>query len=69
MLESYAVGLVVLVAVALGWAAVQSAWSRAFPDPGADPDVLARRSDCHGCGCGLVCRRRLSGKVREETEP
>ena len=59
MLESYAIGLLVPVAVAFGWFAVQTAWGRAFPDPGADPDVLARRMDCQGCGCAAVCSRKL----------
>ena len=66
MLESYAIGLLVPVALALGWFAVQTACGRAFPENGADPDVLARRMDCHGCGCGLICQRRLTAEVEKE---
>lgn len=46
--------------LAAGWLAVQFAWRRAFPqafgDPGADPDPLAGRLGCHGCGeCKNQC--------------
>lgn len=68
MLENYAIGLLVPVALALAWVGVQTAWTRAFPEPGADPDALARRMDCNGCGCSTICQRRLSGPVSEETE-
>jgi len=57
MSEDHIIGLLAPAAVALGWVAIQAAWARAFPEPGADPDVLARRSDCNGCGCLTRCRR------------
>jgi len=57
--------------LAAGWLAVQSAWRRAFPAPGADPDPLAGRLGCHGCGeCKETCgRERPAGasEAREET--
>jgi len=49
MLETYATGMVAVVALAVGWVAVQGAWRRAFPERIADPDVLVGRTDCHGC--------------------
>ena len=62
MISSYAVGLLAVVALAVGWVAVQRAWARAFPDAFDDPDVLAERAGCHGCGCTTDCRKK-----REET--
>ena len=64
MLASYAVGLVGIVALAVGWVAVQRAWARAFPDAFDDPDVLAERAGCHGCGCTTVCQRRIQEDTR-----
>jgi hypothetical protein len=58
MWTSYAVGLSVLVALLAGWVAVQSAWRRVFPDALADPDVLAGRGGCGGCGHVETCERR-----------
>jgi len=63
VLGSYAVGLLGIVALAVGWVAVQRAWARAFPDAFDDPDVLAGRGGCDGCGCVTVCQRR---RTREE---
>ena len=57
MLETYATGIIAVVALALGWVAVQGAWRKAFPGATADPDVLAGRTDCHGCGCTESCDR------------
>ena len=48
LMQAAAVGAV--AALAAGWLAVQNAWRRAFPDAGADPDPLAGRLGCHGCG-------------------
>jgi hypothetical protein len=64
VLSSYAVGLVGVVALAVSWVAVQRAWARAFPDAFDDPDVLAERAGCQGCGCTTICQRRRN---REET--
>jgi len=65
MLETYATGIVAVVALAVGWVAVQSAWRKAFPGMIADPDVLAGRTDCHGCERSKTCDR--AGPVEEET--
>ena len=65
MLETYATGMVAVVALALGWVAVQSAWRKAFPGTTADPDVLAGRTDCHGCERSMTCDG--AGRVEEET--
>ena len=58
MLWSYCVGLATIAALAAAWVAVQRAWARAFPDAFDDPDVLAGRAGCHGCGCTAPCQRR-----------
>jgi hypothetical protein len=58
MWETYATGVGTLVAVLLVWVGVQGAWRRTFPEFGGDPDVLAARGACNGCGCAEVCARR-----------
>jgi hypothetical protein len=55
LLASYALGIAAVVAMALAWVGVQLAWRRVFPDACADPDVLAGRMGCHGCGRTEVC--------------
>jgi hypothetical protein len=57
-LVSYAIGIVGVVGLALAWVGVQRAWARQFPDDSGDPDVLARRRGCDGCGCATPCRPR-----------
>jgi hypothetical protein len=57
MLETYATGVLAIVAMAVIWTGVQAAWRRAFPD-GDEPDALAGRSSCHGCTCTGGCERR-----------
>lgn len=55
--------------LAAGWLAVQSAWRRAFPDAGADPDPLAGRLGCHGCGdCNDKCGRQRPDGARAAGE-
>jgi hypothetical protein len=66
MLESYLLGIGAVIGLTLGWIAVQTAWSRAFPDATADADVLARRTGCHGCGCSTVCERKVGGVSTQE---
>jgi hypothetical protein len=65
MLEAYATGVAAIVALAVGWVAVQGAWRRAFPGRVADPDVLAGRTDCHGCERSRTCDG--AGRVEEES--
>ncbi len=67
MIESYLTGLASIVALALGWVAVQSAWARVFAAEAVDPDALARPG-CQGCGCGVVCQRR-AGAARTQENP
>jgi hypothetical protein len=61
MLESYAIGVGVVVGVCVAWVGVKIAWRRVFADVVADPDALAGRSSCHGCGCTSTCERRDPG--------
>jgi len=57
-LWSQAAGVVGVAALAALWFAVQGAWRRAFPEAGGDPDPLAGRLGCHGCGeCDTSCGR------------
>ena len=60
MLTSYAIGLTGIVMLCVAWLAVQLAWRRVFPDASGDPDALAGRLGCHGCGCTNVCEKRAS---------
>jgi hypothetical protein len=60
LLTSYVTGIAVIVAVSLGWVAVQLAWRKAFPEFSGDPDALAGRMGCHGCSCTDVCEKRPS---------
>ena len=55
MLVSYATGLVAIVVVAVVWVGIQIAWRKVFPGVSSDPDVLAGRMGCHGCGRAEVC--------------
>lgn len=48
-LATYAGGAAAVVALVLGWAAVQHAWRRTFPERLRDGDALAGRMGCHGC--------------------
>lgn len=57
MWTSYAVGLIGIAVVMAAWLAVQLAWGRTFPDASADPDVLAGRPGCNGCGSLDRCER------------
>jgi hypothetical protein len=71
MLESYLLGAGAVVALMLGWLAVQSAWSRAFPEAAADPDVLARRGGCGacgGCGCAGPCKLSHGDSTNERMQ-
>ena len=63
---SYLIGIVGVVTLALGWVAVQRAWARQFPDAFADPDVLAERRGCDGCGCAVPCAGALSRRKSDE---
>ena len=69
MLTSYGIGLAAIVMLCVGWVGVQLAWRRVFPDASGDPDALAGRMGCHGCGCTNVCEGRASetaGATEEE---
>lgn len=58
MLASYLVGIGLFVAVGVGWALVQAAWRRSFPEAAPGGDALAGRLGCRGCGeCTSSCER------------
>jgi hypothetical protein len=67
-MEAYATGILAIVALAVGWLGVQRAWARSFPNAFDDPDVLARRRGCDGCGCLTPCGRELSPSERTRSE-
>ncbi|MGH0037920.1 MAG: hypothetical protein ACQGVK_23060 [Myxococcota bacterium] len=52
---SDAIAIALLLAMLTGWVAVQRAWARCFPESLTDPDVLAGRRGCDGCGCASPC--------------
>ncbi|MCB1020389.1 MAG: hypothetical protein KDC27_10695 [Acidobacteria bacterium] len=66
MLTSYALGIGLILALMFGWAAVQTAWGKTFPDATDDADVLAHRIGCQGCGCTTVCQRKLGKTFTQE---
>jgi hypothetical protein len=68
MLASHAMGLILLVLVAVAWVGVQIAWRRVFPGACTDPDVLAGRMGCHGPGCSKDCDRRHTNRAGSEEE-
>ncbi len=55
---THGVALLALVAVMTVWVAVQRAWRQTFDDELTDPDALAGRMGCSGCGCVTRCARR-----------
>ena len=65
MLESYAVGPLAVVLVTVTWVGVQSAWKKVFARIDCDPDALAGRTGCHGCGGAErdACRRRRQEEI------
>jgi hypothetical protein len=57
MLQHYIIGVGAFVLLSAAWLGVQRAWRDAFPEAGDDPDALAGRSGCHGCGNPGQCSR------------
>jgi len=68
MLAPYAIGLTTILTVVVVWVGVQIAWRRVFPDASTDPDVLAGRLGCGGCGCTDVCEKNGVGDARSAKE-
>jgi len=68
MLTSYAIGLATIATLCAAWLGVQLAWRRVFPDTSGDPDALAGRLGCHGCGCTSVCEKRASATTGASEE-
>jgi len=58
MIENVATGMLGVAVLAALWLAVQLAWRRHATEPGGDPDALAGRIGCHGCGEADACRER-----------
>ena len=67
MMESYVLGIGLVIGLMLGWVAVQAAWGKAFPEATTDSDVLAHRLGCHGCQCSGPCERE-PGKLTSAKE-
>ena len=69
---SYAIAVLGLAGLSVLWVTVQNRWREEFFDDEADPDVLARRSSCHGCkSTSLACvlgKKRPSGECARPTE-
>ncbi len=70
MIYSLIIGTGAVVAMVLGWISVQFVWKRYFREYINDEDALAGRSDCQGggCGCGLVCTKKLNKKLQHEEQ-
>ena len=68
MVRSYLTGVVGIVAIAVAWVSVQSAWRRVFPGASPDSDTLANRMGCHGCHCTVVCvdAKEVAAQPKEE---
>jgi hypothetical protein len=66
MLQQLLTGVGLVLALMLGWLAVQRAWARAFGAEGGD--ALAGRTGCAGAACARACdgRRCASGERGEE---
>ncbi|MEM7550435.1 MAG: hypothetical protein AAF363_12205 [Bacteroidota bacterium] len=58
MIHSLTIGIGSIVTLMLGWIIIQSVWRRMFKDEITDDDVLAGRSNCGNCGCGLICKKK-----------
>ena len=70
MLTNYGIALSTIFLVCVAWLTVQLAWRRVFPDASGDPDALAGRLGCQGCGCTKVCEKRASETAgASEEEP
>ncbi len=64
MMEVFApwlIGPLAVVLMAVAWIGVQVAWMKVFARAGADPDALAGRPGCHGCGTHRRCLKRSAG--------
>jgi len=69
VLASYLVGIGLFVALGVGWAVVQAAWRRSFPEAAPGGDALAGRLGCRGCGeCGSNCERSPASGLPVTTE-
>lgn len=64
MMYSLIIGVGGVVALMLGWMAVQAIWKRLFHDQLADEDVLAGRNSCGECGCGVICQKKNSKTLK-----
>jgi hypothetical protein len=47
---------------------VQRAWKKSFPDAGSDPDALAGRAGCQGCGKSSSCHDAAKSEACEAQE-
>ena len=59
MIERYAIGIGVFVALGVFWMLIQSLWRRVFTNEIEEADVLSARGNCSNCGCmGGVCETK-----------
>ncbi|NNE06968.1 MAG: hypothetical protein HKN20_00265 [Gemmatimonadetes bacterium] len=62
-LLTYLTAIAGIILLFCSWVWVQNRWRESFPDPLADPDVLASRKDCHGCAMHAGPCAERSGAV------
>jgi hypothetical protein len=65
MLHHYLIGVGAFVMLSVAWIGVQRAWRKSFPEVGNEPDVLAGRLGCHGCGRAEHCPQRPESEACE----
>jgi hypothetical protein len=68
MLHHYLIGVGTFVLLSAAWIGVQRAWRKSFPDVGNEPDVLAGRLGCRGCGRAEDCPQRPGSEACEAQE-
>ena len=68
MLHQYIIGVGACLILSAAWIGVQRAWKKSFPDAGSDPDALAGRAGCQGCGKSSSCHDAAKSEACEAQE-
>ena len=58
MLNSLLIAILGILALMLGWVAIQSVWRKSFSEYIEEEDVLAERRSCGNCGCTTACKTK-----------
>lgn len=68
MLHQYIIGVGAFLFLSAAWIGVQRAWMKSFPDASGDPDALAGRTGCQGCGKSSGCDDRAKSEACDVQE-